>query len=73
MKDQIIGFKDLRENAEKYIAAVRKGKRFLVMRKLEQLFIIAPPDESEDMWETVVDFTKIKRGGVKLDEILKRL
>lgn len=73
MKQNIIGFKELRENADKYIAAVGTGKRFLVMRKSEPVFVIAPPDDSEDMWETVADFTKIKRGGIKLDEILKRL
>ena len=73
MNHQAIGFKDLRENAEKYIAAVRRGKRFLVMRKSEQLFAITSPDDTEDVWETIIDFTKIKRGGIKLDDILKRL
>ncbi len=69
----IIGLKELRKNAEKYITAVGKGKRFLVMRKSQALFTITSPDDHEDAWETVIDFTKIKRGGVRLDEILKRL
>lgn len=71
--EAIIGFKELRENAEKYIAAVRKGKRFLVMRKTERLFTIAPPDDADELWETAVDFTKIRRGGINLEALLKRL
>lgn len=73
MQENTIGLKELREHAEKYIAAVHRGKRFLVMRKSKPVFIISPPDDSQDLWETIADFTKIKRGGISLDEILKRL
>ena len=32
-----------------------------------------PVDEwgDEGMWETVVDFTKIKKGGVPIDEVIQ--
>lgn len=73
MKETTVGFKEFRENAEKYISAVRKGKRFVVVRKSEPIFTIVPVDDADEMWETVVDFTKIQRGGIKLEDLLKRL
>ncbi|MDP2629204.1 MAG: hypothetical protein Q8P45_00660 [Candidatus Harrisonbacteria bacterium] len=30
-------------------------------------------DEDEDRWEKVVDFRKIKEGGVSIDELLEKL
>ena len=30
-------------------------------------------NEEDVGWESVVDFTKLKRGGIKSDDILKRL
>lgn len=70
--DQIIGFKELRENAESYIKAVQKGKSFIVARKSRPLFKITPVANEEE-WETVIDFTKIKKGGVNAEDILARL
>ena len=70
--DQIIGFKELRENAESYIKAVQKGKSFIVARKSRPLFKISPVHDDAE-WETVIDFTKIKRGGVRAEDILARL
>jgi hypothetical protein len=41
------------------------------MRKNKPLFRLSPIDDSE--WETVIDFTKIKKGGVKIEDLLSRL
>jgi len=35
------------------------------------LFKISPIDE--EYWEEVIDFTKVKKGGIDLKELLKRL
>ncbi|MCX6712558.1 MAG: type II toxin-antitoxin system prevent-host-death family antitoxin [Candidatus Vogelbacteria bacterium] len=70
---KIIGLKDLRENTDTYLNQVKKGHSFLVMRRSEPVFRISPADESEEIWERVIDFTKIKKGGVALDQILARL
>ncbi|MFA5022818.1 MAG: hypothetical protein WC385_02975 [Candidatus Paceibacterota bacterium] len=70
---KIIGLKDLRENTDTYLAQIKKGHSFLVMRRSEPVFKISPTDESEEVWERVIDFTKIKKGGVALDQILARL
>jgi len=55
-----------------YIAEVEKGESFIVIRKSKPVFKISSPQE-EDSWETVVDFSKIKKGGVSLKEVLSRL
>ncbi len=70
---KIIGLKELRENTETYLTQVKKGNSFLVLRRSEPIFKISPVDEAEELWEKVIDFTKIKKGGVSLDQILARL
>ena len=69
----IVGLKELRENIDTYIDAVGKGRSFVVVRKSKPVFQISSVDESNELWESVIDFTKIKKGGVALDELLSRL
>lgn len=70
----IIGLKELRQNMPHYAQKVQKGQSFIVVKQSKPLFKISPLDQPEDeRWEEVIDFTKIKKGGVKLDEILARL
>lgn len=73
MKNTIIGLKELREKTENYISQVKKGKSFIVVRKSKPVFKLAPITEEDEKWETVVDFTKIKKGGVDIEDILKRI
>ncbi len=75
IKEKIIGLKELRENTEAYISEVEKGKSFIVMRKSQPIFTISPVDEWGDIgtWETVVDFTTIKPGGIPASDVLKSL
>ena len=73
----IIGFKDLRENAEKYINAISRGRSFTVVRRSKPIFNIMPVDEwgDEGIWETVADFRDKKGVGIeagKLSEILRK-
>jgi prevent-host-death family protein len=71
----IVGLKELRENAEVYIREVENGRSFLVMRRSKPIFKIVPVDEwgDEGNWETLIDFTKIKKGGVPIEDVLKVL
>lgn len=73
MKTSIIGLKELREKIETYIAQVEKGKSFIVIKRSKPVFKISPPDENEELWESIIDFTKIKKGGVPLKDLLSRL
>lgn len=70
--NNIIGLKQLRENVDEYVSKVKQGKSFVVVRRSKPLFRLSPPDETE-LWETVIDFTKIHKGGVPIGELLARL
>jgi len=75
MKNSIIGLKDLRENMDSYISQINKGKTFVVVRKSKPVFKLMPLDMwgDEGVWEKVVDFTKIKKGGVSLTDVLSKI
>ena len=74
-KTNIIGFKEFRLNADKYINAVRRGKFFTVVRRSTPVFNITPVDEwgDEGVWESVVDFRNKKGKGMKTEDLLKIL
>lgn len=65
----------MRENTESYIAQVEKGKSFIVVRKSKPIFTISPVDSWGDdgLWETVVDFNEVKKGGVDAKLVLDSL
>ena len=73
LKNSIIGLKELRENTKEYIKAVEKGQSFIVVKKSKPIFKISAPQEGDEFWEPLVDFTKIKKGGVAIDQLLKNL
>ena len=68
--EKIIGLKELRQGMEKYIRATKRGQSLIVVRRSKPLFRITP---LEEQWEEVVDFTKMKKGGVVIQDILSRL
>ena len=69
--ENIINLKAFRENVQKYAQKVKKGQSFIVLKKSHPLFRLDPIQN--DIWEEVIDFTKIKKGGVNITELLKRL
>lgn len=69
----IVGLKELRENLESYISKVKEGSSFIVVKKSKPVFRISPPEEDASMWEPVIDFTKIKKGGIPIADLLSRL
>ncbi len=71
--DKFIGLKELRQNMEKYVKQVKKGESIVVLRRSIPLFKISPVEDKEDEWEEVIDFTKIKKGGVDIKDILSRI
>lgn len=66
-----VTLRELRENVAKYAARIGRGESFVVLKRSKPLFKISPVDEGH--WEEVIDFTKLRRGGVAIDEILSRL
>ncbi len=75
IQTNIIGFKEFRENSEKYISAITNGRSFTVVRRSKPIFNITPIDEWGDggTWKNLVDFNKIKKGGIKAEEVLASL
>ena len=69
--ENIINLKSLRENMQEYAKKVKKGRSFIVFKKSKPLFRISPIEE--DSWETVINFTKIRKGGIDVKELLRRL
>jgi pyruvate/2-oxoglutarate/acetoin dehydrogenase E1 component len=73
---KIIGFKDFRENSEKYIKLIKKGQTFTVVRKSEPVFkMISAVDEwgDEGVWETIIDFREIDPKGVPAEDVIKAI
>lgn len=68
----LIGLKELRERTGPLIKRVGAGETLIVMRHSKPVFKISPVDD-EQGWETVIDFTKIRKGGVPAAEVLARL
>lgn len=75
MKISILGLKELRENMGKYIAETQKGRSFIVVRRSKPVFKISAVDMfgDEGHWESIGDFTKIRRGGIPAEDFLKAL
>lgn len=73
MATNIVGVKELRENLEAYISHVKKGRSFIVVRRSRPVLKISSPQEETELWEPIVDFTKIRKGGVRLRDLLSRL
>ena len=71
----IVGLKELRENMDLYISGVGKGRSFTVVRRSQPIFRLTPVDMwgDEGLWETVVDFTKIKKVGVPIEKVVASL
>ena len=69
--DNIINLKNLREHMQEYAKKVQKGDSFIVFKKSKPLFKITQINDG--YWEEVIDFTKIKKQGVDIKDLLKRL
>ena len=69
--ENIVTLKNLRENMQDYAQKVQKGYSFIVFKRSKPLFKISPIETGA--WEEVIDFTKLKKGGINLKELLQRL
>lgn len=73
MKSTIVGLKELRGDIGTYISEVKKGRSFIIVRRSRPVLKISSPDEELDLWERIADFTKIKKGGIPILDLLSRL
>jgi len=70
--ENLVALKDLRLNMDKYANKVKAGKSFIVLKQSKPLFKITPIDE-DDSWEEVINFAKLKKGGININELLAAL
>ena len=70
--ENLVALKELRLNMDKYATEVKAGKTFIVLKQSKPLFKLTPLDE-DDQWEEVINFAKIKKGGVNINELLAAL
>ncbi len=68
---KIINLKAFREDTEKYIRAIEDGASFVVFKRSKPVFELSPIEDRG--WETVIDFTKLNRGGVSIQDLISRL
>ncbi|MBY0537877.1 type II toxin-antitoxin system prevent-host-death family antitoxin [Patescibacteria group bacterium] len=69
-----IGLKELRENMESYIERVNKGESLTIYRRSTPLFRITPIEsETDENWETVVDFVKETGAAMPLKDLLQSI
>ncbi len=75
IKSNIVGFKELRENADKYIDTVEKGRTFTIVRRSKPIFKMVPVDEygDEGVWETIADFHDKNGKGIKMQDFAEML
>lgn len=71
-KQNIIGLKEFRQNADAFIKRINKGESFTVLKRSKPVFKLTPVDD-EDLWETVIDFTEINPSGVPAEDFIKAL
>ncbi|MFZ4631761.1 MAG: hypothetical protein ACOYL8_00970 [Patescibacteria group bacterium] len=72
--ENMIALKELRLNIEKYANEVKNGKSFIVLKQSKPIFKLSPvEDGGDERWDEVINFTKIKKGGVDIDSLLKAL
>lgn len=67
----IVGLKELRQNTAKYIREIQAGQSFVVVKQTKPLFKITPL--RDEQWEAVIDFSRIKKGGVDINDLLQRI
>lgn len=73
-RNKIIGLKDLRLNTSRYINCLGRGETFTVVRRSRPVFNMIPfDDDNDNLWETVVDFSKINKSGVSAEKAYKMI
>ena len=68
----MIGLREFRQNIAKYARRLEAGQSFVVMKHAQPLFKVTSLDDDE-RWEEIIDFTKIKKGGIDIDDLISRL
>lgn len=55
MANNIIGLKELRQNIGEYIAQVKKGKSFIIVKRSKPVLKISSPEDETDSWQETME------------------
>ena len=69
--DNVVALKEFRENLGHYEKLIQAGRSFLVMKRSRLIFMVGPVENND--WEMVIDFTKLRKQGVEIQDLLSRL
>lgn len=69
--EKTIGLKEFRQNIGKVAQKTTRGVSFIVAKRSKPLFKIVPL--IDEQWEEIIDFTKIRKGGVNIKDLTARL
>lgn len=67
----LIPLKSFRQNMAIYAERVAQGESLIIMKRSKPIFRVQAVEE--EGWETVVDLSKQKGGGIQASELLKIL
>lgn len=67
-----INLTEFKTNFDQYTNRLKKGDVYIVLRRSKPMFQISSP-QSNEQWETIIDFTKINKKGVSAKKVLKAL
>lgn len=67
----LVTLKEFREDVAKYAGRIARGETFVVTKRSRPLFRVEPVEE--EGWETVIDFTQFRKGGIPASQLLKML
>jgi prevent-host-death family protein len=68
---QLVTLKEFRQDVAKCAKRVERGEELIITKRSRPLFRIVPVEEPG--WETVIDFTKFRKGGMPVSQVIKAL
>jgi prevent-host-death family protein len=67
-----VGIKEFQQHASRFSKRVQQGETIIVFSRSKPVMKVVPVDDDEG-WETVIDFTEFRKGGIPAKELLERL
>lgn len=67
-----VGIKEFQQHASRFSKRVQQGETIIVFSRSKPVMKVSPVEDEGD-WETVIDFTEFRKGGIPAKELLERL
>lgn len=67
-----VGIKEFQQHASRFSKRVQQGETIIVFSRSKPVMKVVPVDDDGE-WETVIDFTEFRKGGIPLSELKQKL